>query len=258
MQDMGFMRTLLISVALLCFSSIAAAQDSAADLARQATDPTASLMAFNFIADYTGDYNGPNGGQDDDSFDLSFRPAIPFTAFGRKNILRLTVPFRVAGRGTEGVGTVSIFDVMLYDRSWGRFAIGGVAALSQEGAADDTFAIGPAAGVVYQYSKKLNVGVFNQNVFAGDTAISQLQPIIAYQLGNSWSLSAGDLQWAYDFKRSRWASFPLGFQLGKLASKQCVMRSIHSTTWWIMMAAKVGPFLSHSRYLFQGVSKNHV
>ncbi len=229
MQDMGFMRTLLISVALLCFSSIAAAQDSAADLARQATDPTASLMAFNFIADYTGDYNGPNGGQDDDSFDLSFRPAIPFTAFGRKNILRLTVPFRVAGRGTEGVGTVSIFDVMLYDRSWGRFAIGGVAALSQEGAADDTFAIGPAAGVVYQYSKKLNVGVFNQNVFAGDTAISQLQPIIAYQLGNSWSLSAGDLQWAYDFKRSRWASFPLGFQLGKVSriGKQAVRYAIN-------------------------------
>jgi hypothetical protein len=112
---------------------------------------------------------------------------------------------------------VSIFDVMLYDRPWGRFALGGVAALSREGAAPDELAIGPAAGLVWQYSKKLNLGVFSQNVFAGDTAVSQLQPIIAYQLGNGWSLSAGDIQWAYDFKNSRWQSFPIGFQVGKVS-----------------------------------------
>ncbi len=206
----------LLSACVLVFQT-SVADEAADELARQATDPTASLMALNFIADYTGDYNGPSAGQDGSSFDLSFRPAIPFTAFGRNNILRLTVPFRVSGRGTEGLGTVSIFDIMLYDRSWGRFAIGGVAALSQDDAAADEFAIGPAFGAVWQYSDKLNLGAFSQNIFAGDTAISQIQPIVAYQLGNSWSLSAGDLQWAYDFKESRWASFPIGFQLGKVS-----------------------------------------
>ena len=55
------------------------AQQSADDLARQATDPMASLMALNFLGDYVGDYNGGTPGQDDDSFDLTFRPAIPFT-----------------------------------------------------------------------------------------------------------------------------------------------------------------------------------
>ncbi len=209
--------TFMLALGLVFASQTSLADEASDELARQATDPTASLMALNFIADYTGDYNGPSNGQDGSSFDLSFRPAIPFTAFGRKNIIRLTVPFRVSGRGAEGLGTVSIFDIMLYDRSWGRFAIGGVAALSQEGAAADELAIGPAAGFVWQYSKKLNLGAFSQNVFAGDTAISQLQPIVAYQLGSGWSLSAGDLQWAYDFKESRWASFPIGFQLGKVS-----------------------------------------
>ena len=88
------------------------------ELARKAKDPTASLKAFNFLADYTGDYNGPNSGQDDLSLDLTFRPVIPFTAFGRQNILRLTLPFRVSGRGNEGLGAVSIFDLVVFDRSW--------------------------------------------------------------------------------------------------------------------------------------------
>jgi hypothetical protein len=211
------MRVQLLALTLIVGVGSAKTQDSADDLAQQATDPTASLMAFNFSADYTGNYNGDGAGQDDNSVDLSFRPAIPFTAFGRKNILRLTVPYRSSGRGAKGLGTVSVFDVMLFDRPWGRFALGGVAALSQEGAAPDEFAIGPAAGVVWQYSKTLNLGVFSQNIFAGDTAISQIQPIIAYQIGNGWSLSAGDLQWAYDFKNSRWQSFPIGFQVGKVS-----------------------------------------
>jgi hypothetical protein len=61
---------------------------------------------------------GPNSSQDDLSLDLTFRPVIPFTAFGRQNILRLTLPFRVSGRGNEGLGAVSIFDLVVLDRSW--------------------------------------------------------------------------------------------------------------------------------------------
>ncbi len=106
---------------------------------------------------------------------------------------------------------------MLFDRPWGRFAVGGVAALSRENEANDEFAIGPAIGAVYQYSQKLNLGLFNQNLFAGDTAVSQLQPIVAYQLGDGWSLSGGDIQWAYDFKNSQWLSLPIGLQLGKVS-----------------------------------------
>ncbi len=63
-------------------------------------------------------------------------------------------------------------------------------------------------------SKRLNVGLFSQNLFAGDVGITQLQPIVAYQLGNGWALSAGDLQFTYDWERGEWKSVPIGFELG--------------------------------------------
>ena len=76
--------------------------------------------------------------------------------------------------------------------------------------------IGPAVGFVAGVSKKLNLGLFNQNLFGNDVAISQIQPILAYQLGSGWSLSLGDLQWPYDWDRGEFLSMPIGVQLGKV------------------------------------------
>ena len=73
---------------------------------------------------------------------------------------------------------------------------------------------GPAFGVVAPVNSKLNLGVFNQNVFGNDVAISQLQPIVAYQLGQGWSLSLGDLQWVYDWHGGEFVSEPIGAQIG--------------------------------------------
>ncbi len=106
-----------IVAAVLCLHATSAPADEAADeLARQATDPTASLMAMNFIADYTGDFYGPDTG-DDDAFGIAFRPAIPFTAFGRANILRITIPYQVSGRGDDGLGDASVFDIVVTNES---------------------------------------------------------------------------------------------------------------------------------------------
>jgi hypothetical protein len=215
---MTFVHSRCLAVILLvALSAPNWAQESgdSVDLARQATDPTASLMSFSLIGDYTGGFYGAGGG-DDHATAVNFRPAIPFRAFGSNNILRLTIPYQVSGRGEEGLGPVTVFDIVLHDESWGRWAIGAVATMAPSSSAGDKFAIGPAIGAVKVVSKKLNVGLFNQNVFAGDTAVSQLQPVVAYQLGNGWSLSAGDLQFIYDWKQSRWLSVPIGFQIGKV------------------------------------------
>ncbi len=216
-------------VFVLLAASLPTRADEASDeLARQATDPTASLMAMNFVADYTGAFHGPDTG-DDDALDILFRPAIPFTAFGKPNILRITVPYRASGRGDDGLGDVSVFDIVVTNESWGRWGVGLVASLSSSDAASDDFGIGPAVGAVWALSKKLNVGVFSQNVFASNTAVSQLQPVIAYQLGGGWSLSAGDLQFVYDWENSRWLSIPIGIQLGKVThlGKQPIRWSIN-------------------------------
>jgi hypothetical protein len=190
--------------------------ESADALSSQATDPTASLMAFNFKFAY-GDFHGPGvPGQPDDIWIFQFQPVIPFTLLDTPNILRLTVPYQLAGRGDEGSLPITLFDLVIFNEKWGRWGIGPVMTFDTTGDAPDRFVIGPAIGGVWKVSKKLNVGLFSQNVFWGNTAISQLQPVIAYQLGQGWSVSAGDLQFVYDWESSRWVNVPLGFQIGKV------------------------------------------
>lgn len=183
------------------------------ELSRQATDPTASLMAFNFIGDLRTSYYGV----DDDGFEFRFQPVVPFRAWKVSNILRVVVPFQTAGPGNEGLKSVTIFDLVVLPQKWGRLGIGPVMSLAESASsAESKFAIGPAVGGTHPVSQKLNIGLFSQNLFASGVAISQLQPIIAYQLGNGWALSAGDLQFAYDWELEEWVSIPIGFQIGKV------------------------------------------
>lgn len=185
-------------------------------LSSQATDPTASLMALNFQTLYTGGFHGSSGGLDDDRTVFQFRPVLPYQVWDLPNILRLTVPYQVDGRGDEGFGAISLFNLAVFNQDWGRWGFGPVMSFDTTGDAPDEFVIGPAIGGVYNISKRLKVGLFSQNVFWDDTAATQLQPIIAYQLGDGWSLSAGDAQFTYDWEGNRWTNVPIGFQLGKV------------------------------------------
>jgi len=190
-----------------------AAAGDADELSRQATDPTASLMSFNFINDFrTSFYGGDEGG-----FEFRFQPVVPFRAWKVSNILRMVVPYQTSGPGDEGLKSVSIFDLVVLPQSWGRLGVGPVMSLSESASdAESKFSIGPAFGAVVPVSKKLNVGAFTQNLFATGVAITQLQPIVAFQLGSGWALSAGDLQFAYDWNLGAWVSLPIGFQIGKV------------------------------------------
>jgi hypothetical protein len=183
------------------------------ELSRQATDPTASLMSFNFANDFRTSFYG----MDDTGFEFRVQPVVPFRAWGVSNILRVTVPYQVDGPGDEGLKSVSIFDLVVLPQSWGRLGVGPVMSLSESASdAASKFSIGPAVGAVLPVSKKLNLGLFNQNLFATGVALSQLQPIVAVQLGSGWALSAGDLQFVYDWELGEWVSLPIGFQIGKV------------------------------------------
>ena len=189
------------------------------ELSRRATDPTASPPNFSFISDVTFSYRNREDGTsiDETGYQLRFQPVIPFKAWGAANILRMTVPYQISGPSPEGLGDVTIFDLVILPQSWGRLGVGAVGTFSA--ATSDVSAHasgGPAIGFVARVSKKLNLGLFNQNLFGNDVAISQMQPILAYQLGSGWSLSLGDLQWPYDGKRDEFLSMPIGVQLGKV------------------------------------------
>ena len=188
-------------------------------LSRRATDPTASPPSFAGIGEWTAGYRDLADGTpvDEDGFAVRFQPVVPFKAWGVSNILRMTVPFQVSGPARSGLGDVTIFDLVILPQSWGRLGIGAVASLVQaEKEADGHFAGGPAIGVVVPVSRKLNLGLFNQNLFGDGVSVSQIQPIAAYQLGGGWSLSLGDLQWPYDWDRGEFVSMPIGLQLGKV------------------------------------------
>ena len=112
---------------------------------------------------------------------------------------------------------MTVFDLVVLPQKWGRLGVGLVANFaSRTSDVSSHAAVGPAIGFVKPMSKKLNLGLFDQNLFANEVGISQLQPIIAYQLGNGWSVSAGDLQFVYDRERGEFVSLPIGVQLGKV------------------------------------------
>jgi hypothetical protein len=200
---------------VLSASAPGTAQQSARDLSVEATDPTAFLMSFNLIGDARMSYHGEDGG----GFEFRVQPVIPFTAFGAQNIFRIIVPYQMSGPGAEGLKSVSLFDLVLFDESWGRWGVGPVATLS-EGVSDSEtrFAIGPAIGAVGPVNDRLQIGVFNQNLIGQDFAISQFQPVIAYQLGDGWAISTGDLQFIYNWDGGNWVNVPFGFELGLVQS----------------------------------------
>ena len=107
---------------------------------------------------------------DDSGFEFRFQPVVPFRAFRQANILRVVVPFQVDGPGSEGLKSVSIFDLVILPQKWGRVGIGPVMNLAESaGDAPAKFSAGPAIGAVKAASKRFSYGVFNQNLFGDDT-----------------------------------------------------------------------------------------
>ena len=197
----------------------ASAESERDELSRRATDPTASPLNFGLINDVTTSYRDREDGTpiDENGYTLKFQPVLPFKAWGLAHMLRMTFPYQVSGPGPEGLEDVTVFDMVILPQSWGRLGVGVVGSFAA--ATSDVSAhasVGPAIGFVAGVSKKLNLGLFNQNLFGNDVAISQIQPIVAYQLGSGWSLSLGDLQWPYDWDRGEFLSMPIGVQLGKV------------------------------------------
>jgi len=183
------------------------------ELSRKVVDPTASLMTLGFRLIHVDGYHG----NEDESANLvQVQPVIPFEAFGVPNILRITATSTLDGPGDTGFNDVSIFNLFVINESWGRWAFGPVVDfISERPPGGDSFTAGPAIGAVLSKGK-WTYGIFNQNFIGSETELSSLQPVIGYQLGNGYSLSAGDAQFTYDWKGGQWVNLPLGVSLNKV------------------------------------------
>ena len=191
-------------------------------LGQAANDPTASLMAFQIQNFYAPNLHNLD---DADRNIVQFRGAVPFQALGLNHIARITVPYVTHSPFSDpGFGDITLFDLVAFDRSWGRFGVGAVMSMPTGGASRGTekWAAGPAAGFVTR-SEHLLAGLFLQNLFsfAGedsrrDVALSNLQPITNYSLGDGWSVGTSEMNLIYDWDAGEFVSIPLGAKVSKL------------------------------------------
>jgi hypothetical protein len=219
------MRPSVVAAVFAClFPTLAAAQESVDQLAAQATDPTASLMSFQLNDWYTASLHDAGGTINQ----IVFRSAIPFDAFGHPNIFRITLPaFTNTPSGQTGLGDTTIFNLTVWNESWGRWGAGvsGSLPTGRDGLSSDKWTIGPAFGFVNSSSKEFNWGLFAQTFFsfagqdsAPDVGLINIQPIFSYQLGGGRTLSVGNSALVYDTENSRWASLMLGVNYGQVVT----------------------------------------
>jgi hypothetical protein len=191
-------------------------------LGQAAEDPTASLMSVQLSDWYTARFNGLN---DEDANTVVLRSAIPFQTGDLNHIFRVTVPFITGSPFLDaGLSDMTLFDLVVFDQSWGRWGVGPVALLPSGGSSRgaEQWALGPAVGFTARKGKLL-WGAFNQNLFtyAGNdnrtpVNASVVQPIISYGLGHGWSAGCSEMTFTYDYEAGRWASLPLGAKVAKL------------------------------------------
>jgi hypothetical protein len=154
----------------------AAGGQESPSLAEQAVDPTASLMSFQFIDNYTPAI----WGQDGTANALLFRAAVPFVAWRKPNIFRVSVPYASGGARGSGLQSVQLFDLVVFPAKWGRWGVGPLLSLQQDFRPDGPgpFGIGPAIGFTMRRGR-WTLGLFSQNLFGDGLAASTLQPIVA-------------------------------------------------------------------------------
>ena len=219
------MRPSACAVLFACLSpALAAAQESVDELAAKATDPTASLMSFQLNDWYTASLHDAGGTINQ----IVFRSAIPFDALGHPNIFRITLPaFTNTPSGQTGLGDTTIFNLTVWNESWGRWGAGlsGSLPTGRDDLSSDKWTIGPAFGFVNSSSKEINWGLFAQTFFsfagkdsAPDVGLINIQPIFSYQLGGGRTLSVGNSALVYDTEKSRWASLMLGVNYGQVVT----------------------------------------
>ncbi len=221
-QRVGWKVVALLALSLVSDVEAQVSESDSQSLAQAASDPTASLMNVQLSDWYTADYwNLP----DKSANQLVIRSAYPFAWGMTKHIMRVTVPFVTHHPAlSSGLSDMTLFDLVVFDKSWGRWGVGPVALLPTGGSDRGTekWGVGPAVGFVVA-KPRLIYGIFNQNIFtiAGDDArpdvnVSIIQPIVNGQLGGGWAVGSSEMSVTYNWESSEWSSLPLGASILKM------------------------------------------
>ena len=196
--------------------SYSSSRDGANDNERlidRTTDPTSWLLEFRFREQW----NWPLDASGPDTQAFEFRPSIPFKAWDHVNLLRVSVPYDVSNPAGQGLGTVQIYDLIVFEERWGRWGVGPLVQFApHSNTGKDEFQIGPVAGAVTK-STHWTVGVLSQNFLSGNVSQSRLQPIVTYKIDDRWALGLGETEIRYDWHAGNWTQLPLGIEVDYLA-----------------------------------------
>lgn len=204
-------------------SSMASENTEGQSLDQAANDPTASLMSLQIQNLFSGNYYNLD---DESGNTILLRSAVPFATGSLKHIARGTLPIVTnSPSGESGLGDLVLFDLLVFDKPWGRWGAGIVGLFptaSDEKLGSEKWAAGTALGFAAR-SQKLLWGMFNQNLFSfagnsdrDDVKVSIFQPIINYSMPNRWSIGASEMNFIYDWEKSAWTNLPLGLKVNKL------------------------------------------
>lgn len=148
---------------------------------------------------------------------VDFRTLIPFKVWDQENLLRLDLPFRTQSALGPGLADSRLFDLLMFQTEKINWGVGPVFNLGvNRGPGVDAFQTGPAAAVTYSNSPAFSFGLLNQNFLSGQVTVTTLQPILVYNPGPVWTISLGELPLVYNWRKSQFAVFSVGLQVGAL------------------------------------------
>lgn len=187
-----------------------------ADLLARATDPTSSPLTLGFTTTIVADsYADAAGERPEQGYTVEFQPVVPYRVLGLQNLLRLSLPYRIAGEDGAGFDEVEAFTLVVIPTPMGRVA-GGLTTTLEPGSGTDpgVFSAGPALGYSLEATSALQVGVFVENWFASGVARSRVRPILSLTAAG-WSLSTGEMDFEYDWTIWRLTRIPVRVELAR-------------------------------------------